>query len=235
MLVLAVDTAGEAGGVLLARAEDPTPGAMEILNSIVLEPRKFSTQLIPAIEEILKEHRLEISHLDAFAVFSGPGSFTGLRVGLSAVKAMAEVTGKPVIAVSRLAVMAAAVSNSEFAGETVHTLLDAGRGEFYHGIYRNGGRTCVSEALETMAVLKENLDSVPGVVVTSEPAVLASLNRLPGVILLQIPLAIVREALPLVVAAWRDGRFSDITQLDANYLRRAEPGAAGTAKPRTDV
>ena len=113
MLLLVVDTAGPTGGVLLA--EEVGGGAGEhradtetkILGEIELHPRLFSAELIPAIAALLRSHHRKLADLDAFAVVSGPGSFTGLRVGLSAVKAMAEVSGKPILTVSQLAVMAA--------------------------------------------------------------------------------------------------------------------------------
>ena len=124
MLVLMVDTAGSTGGVLLARIG--LPGTAEVLGEGGLETRAFSTQLIPSVGKLLHDNDLAVGDVDAFAVVAGPGSFTGLRVGISAVKAMAEVTARPVMAVSRLAMMAAA---DDSAGtETRHAVLDAGRG-----------------------------------------------------------------------------------------------------------
>lgn len=221
MLVLIVDTAGSSGGVLLARSA--LAGETEILGESGLEPREFSRQLLFAIAEIFERNRLELSDLDAFSVVSGPGSFTGLRVGLSAVKAMAEVTTKPVIAVSRLAMMAASVNHSS----AVHAVLDAGRGEFYHGIYREAGRVCVMESLETSASLLAGFERVSGLVVTSEPAVFALLSALPDLTLQQISFVGAREALPLALEAWQAGNFCDVASLDANYLRRIEPAVAG--------
>ena len=91
---------------------------------------------------------------------AGPGSFTGLRVGLSAVKAMAEVTGKPILTLSRLAIlasMAARLPSSERGVGAVHVVLDAGRGEFYLGVYRDAGKTRVAESFETLAALEEKI------------------------------------------------------------------------------
>jgi len=223
--LLAVDTAGETGNVLLARLE---AGAIEVLGEQFLEPRKFSTQMISSIAELLDANRLQLSDLDALAAISGPGSFTGLRVGLSALKAMAEATGKPVIAVSRLATMASAAGLP--AGQTVHAVLDAGRGEFYHGIYRDAGRTCIAESLASAGELLESVAGVPGPVVAWEPTVLSALRvAIPSPSPVEIPPVTARGALPLILAAWETGDFSDVAALDANYLRRvhAEP-AAGT-------
>jgi tRNA threonylcarbamoyladenosine biosynthesis protein TsaB len=234
MLALVVDTAGSTGGVLLARYDGGAkkPGETEVLGKSALPPREFSTQLISAIAELLQANQLALPAVDAFAVVSGPGSFTGLRVGLSAIKAMAEVTAKPVIAVSRLAIMA---SMGEGFDGLVHAVLDAGRGEFYHGAYRDAGEEYVAESLETLGNLATTFNRGPGLVVASEPNVLAALSALPSVAPCQIPYATVREALPLVLTAWQARRFTDVALLDANYLHRINPGivskAAGSPKP----
>lgn len=234
MLALVIDTAGSTGGVLLARHDGAAkkPGETEVLGENVLPPRQFSTQLISAIVELLQANQLALPELDVFAVVSGPGSFTGLRVGLSAVKAMAEVMATPVIAVSRLAIMA---SMAEGYDGLVHAVLDAGRGEFYHGAYRAAGEEYVAESLETLENLAAIFNRAPGLVVVSEPNVLAALSALPGVAPRQIPYATVQEALPLVITAWQARRFTDVALLDANYLHRIQPGiiskAAGNPKP----
>ncbi len=230
MRVLAIDTAGETGGVLVARNESASynRSETEILGTRVLEPRKFSMQLISAAEELLEANRWTLEDVDAIAVLSGPGSFTGLRVGLSAVKAMAEVTAKPIIALSRLAVMASsaeACGSETSADRIVHAVIDAGRGEFYHGIYRDGGWTCVAESLQTTNTLISSFRSLPGLIVASEPAVLDRLSG-SGEAPCQIPEITVREALPLIFASWRSQRFADVALLDANYLRRMEPKIA---------
>jgi tRNA threonylcarbamoyladenosine biosynthesis protein TsaB len=163
--------------------------------------------------------------VDAFAAVSGPGSFTGLRVGLSAVKAMAEVNGKPILTLSRLAIvasMAARLFQSEPADAPVHVVLDAGRGEFYHGMYRDAGKTRIAESFETLDVLAEGIRSQAGTVVVSEPAVSNLLRSIAGSTLREIPPPTVRDALPLVVAAWQARQFHDPADVDANYLRRSD-------------
>jgi tRNA threonylcarbamoyladenosine biosynthesis protein TsaB len=227
MLVLVVDTAGSTGGVLLARNESGAlnPAKTEVLGAGILQPREFSTQLVSSVAELFHSNQLALSQLDAFAVVSGPGSFTGLRVGLSAVKAMAEVTPKPVIALSRLAIMASMVEprdTDEGAAGLVHAVLDAGRGEFYHGIYRDAGWTRVAESLQTPTTLTTSFKSNPGIVIACEPVVLDALS---DVMPRQIPCVTVHEALPLILAAWQARRFTDVALLDANYLRHLAPHA----------
>lgn len=224
MLVLAIDTAGHTGGVLLARNDDPRlmPDQTEVLGVHALEPRKFSIQLISAIAEVLVLNQVVLADIDAIAVVSGPGSFTGLRVGLSAVKALSEGAARPIIALSRLGIMASMVESFGFqlsAEQGIHALLDAGRGEYYHGIYRDSGRTCVSESLDTVENLVESFAGLPGIVLASEANVVSALGEA-DVPICEIPPVSVREMLPLVFDAWQARRFVDVACLDANYVRK---------------
>jgi tRNA threonylcarbamoyladenosine biosynthesis protein TsaB len=126
MLLLAVDTSGKNGSLALVRAEDK---AFHVLELVPLTGRMYSAQLIPCLQEALARQNLKKTDLDAFAVASGPGSFTGLRVGLSTVKALSEVLHKPIAAVSVLEA-AARVTNVE--GHVI-VALDAGRKQVFVG------------------------------------------------------------------------------------------------------
>ena len=97
----------------------------------------FSAQLIPQIAELLSSNGFMKTAIGAFAVVSGPGSFTGLRIGLAAVKALAEVLSKPIAAVSLLEVCVLASG----AQGKVMSALDAGRSEVYVRGIRNP-RSC---------------------------------------------------------------------------------------------
>jgi tRNA threonylcarbamoyladenosine biosynthesis protein TsaB len=131
MLLLAVDTSGRDGSLALARVNGDT---VEIIEELMLAGGSFSAQLVPQTALLLKKHGYSKSDLVGLAVVSGPGSFTGLRVGLAAIKAVAEVLRIPVAAVSLLEAMAA---NAEHPGRVV-CILDAGRGDFYVGDYDAG-------------------------------------------------------------------------------------------------
>src|SRR5271170_7612083 len=133
MLLLAIDTSGKQGSIALARAGEPVAdgGDFEVIEIAPLLGGTFSAQLVPQIAELLSSNGFVRSDIGAFAVASGPGSFTGLRIGLAAVKALAEVLGKPIAAVSLLEVC---VVGSGLQGK-VMAALDAGRGEVYVGEY----------------------------------------------------------------------------------------------------
>src|SRR5208282_3885213 len=101
MLMLAIDTSGKNGSIALARV---TPGQsdVETIEVVPLAGGAFSAQLVPQIAALLEKLGYSKSDLGAFAAASGPGSFTGLRVGLAAIKALAEALQKPIVAVSLL-------------------------------------------------------------------------------------------------------------------------------------
>jgi len=133
MMLLALDTSGKNGSLALARV---TMGGNppEIVEEVALAGGTFSAQLVPQTAALLKKHGYGKGDLAGFAVVSGPGSFTGLRVGLAAIKAMAEILRKPIAAVSLLE----AVARTGRDQGRVFSVLDAGRGELYVGDYELG-------------------------------------------------------------------------------------------------
>ena len=124
MLILGVDTSGKDGSIALAEFEQGNVRTVEV---VALEGGTFSAQLVPQISDTLKRHGLSKRDIGGFAVVSGPGSFTGLRVGLAAIKALAEVLQRPIAAVSLLEAIARV---SELQGD-VTAALDGGRNEIY--------------------------------------------------------------------------------------------------------
>jgi tRNA threonylcarbamoyladenosine biosynthesis protein TsaB len=129
MLILAADTSGKQGSIALA--EGGVEAGFALIEVVAIAGGAFSAQLVPQIAALLRQHGYGKSDLDAFAVVNGPGSFTGLRVGLAAIKALAEALQKPIAAISLLE----AVACSGSARGRVLAALDAGRGELYVGDY----------------------------------------------------------------------------------------------------
>lgn len=213
MLFLAIDTSGKQGSIALARSGSD----FEIIETATLVGGAFSAQLVPQISEVLSRRRLTKHDIDAFAVASGPGSFTGLRVGLAAVKALAEVLGKPIAAVSLLE---ACVFSSQKTGK-VMAAMDAGRGEVYVGEYEVPATTG-QLACEYMLSKDDFLRRARGwVVVTPDPtlAETARVARLPVEVLPPISAAAVARL------GWRhiqDGKIVVADQLEANYIRRTD-------------
>ena len=136
MVVLAVDTSTEQGSLALARED-------ELLEMTALPSSRHSATLHGEIVHLLERHGLATHNIQGFAVAAGPGSFTGVRVGLTTVKGLAEVHQKPVVAVSTLETLAMA-AYAQFAGHTpamndgrvLLPLLDARRGQVFGAAYR---------------------------------------------------------------------------------------------------
>lgn len=99
---------------------------------IFLSDRSHCEQLIPAIDQLLNECHISLSDIDFFAASVGPGSFTGIRIGLATVKAFALAKNKKVIGVSSLEAMTQ--SNPDYSG-LICSMVSAGRGQFYAGIF----------------------------------------------------------------------------------------------------
>jgi len=133
-LLLATDTSGKNGSIALARVT-PGPSGVEIVEVVPLAGGAFSAQLVPQIAALLEKYGYRKSDLVAFAVVSGPGSFTGLRVGLAAIKALAEALQRPIAAISLLEAVAWSSTVRGAARGRVLAALDAGRGDVYAGDY----------------------------------------------------------------------------------------------------
>ncbi len=131
MRILAVDTATRS----LSVAVSDEGGVLS--ETLVHNRRTHSQTLMPAVDRVLAAAGLTAADIDAYAVVVGPGSFTGLRIGLAAVKGMAFAAGAPVVGVSSLA----ALAEGFYAAPLVCPLLDARKNEVYTACYRfNGDR-----------------------------------------------------------------------------------------------
>jgi tRNA threonylcarbamoyladenosine biosynthesis protein TsaB len=207
MRVLFINTAGGEGSVALADTEvSPAIVAMEVLPG-----RTSSERLVPAVRRLMEVRGFRLSELTAVVVVHGPGSFTGVRVGLSAAKGLSEAGGVGLIAVSRLALLAGSVDGEG----PVHAVLDAGRGEFYYGEYV--GRRCLREVL--MSGEDVLAAAAGGTVVVCEAKVAEALVWL-GPRVVAEPSA--GDALPFALERIAAGALDDVATLDANYLRRTD-------------
>lgn len=131
-LILAIDTA-----TLTASAAIVRDGAT--LAAGDADTGSHSERLMPLIAELMAEVGVTPAQLDAIAVGAGPGSFTGLRIGLATAKGLAFAAGKPLWLVSSLAALAWAMRDAAPPGALLVPALDARRGEIYAGFYRLDG------------------------------------------------------------------------------------------------
>jgi tRNA threonylcarbamoyladenosine biosynthesis protein TsaB len=137
--VLAVDTTTERGSVALAEG-DELRGEVRLVS-----PDGHSQRLLPAVEFLLGSLGLGPRDVEGFAVTTGPGSFTGLRVGLSTVQGLALASGRPCVGLSALDVLAFRVAGEARA---IVAMMDAYRGEVYGAVYDGDGRPAGPAAVE---------------------------------------------------------------------------------------
>ncbi len=148
MKVLGIDTSTSCGSVGLIDAES-------IISEYLLNiPVTHSERLLGAIELILKEARFAIGDLDGWAISLGPGSFTGLRIGVSTVKGLALATQKPVAGVSTLDVLAYQISSTPYL---ICPILDARKGEVFTAFYRYGEGNDLKRQSAYLAIKPEDL------------------------------------------------------------------------------
>ena len=122
-MLLALDSSTEACSVALYRDGD-------VVEDYSLIERGRAERLLPMVESLLEQAGVELGDMDAFAFGSGPGSFTGLRIGVAMIQGLAMSVDKPVVPVSSLAALVAR------HGGDVMALIDARMGQVYHGYYR---------------------------------------------------------------------------------------------------
>jgi tRNA threonylcarbamoyladenosine biosynthesis protein TsaB len=154
MRVLAIDTAL---GACAAAVLDTASGAVTAHESQTMS-RGHAEALMPLIARVMERARLDFSELDRIAVTTGPGSFTGLRVGIAAARGLGLAAGKPVVGLTTLAAYAAPLIA---ANDTlpVAAAIDARHDHLYLQVFGVGGRTLVSPRL---APLREALRAAAG-------------------------------------------------------------------------
>jgi tRNA threonylcarbamoyladenosine biosynthesis protein TsaB len=224
-LILAIDTCGPTGSVALARLMN---GFAEIISQTELEGRNYSATLIAAVANLLTNAKIQLDQLHAIVAVNGPGSFTGVRIGLSAVKGLAEFHQIPVVAVSRLEVLA-------WKAQSQSSALDAHRQEVFLRLATSG-----SDPKERLAGPDELAvrDHPNGrIAVCDEAAAVLLQNAWPDVQQIRVEAPTAADALNLCKDRIAAGNFADLALLDAHYLRRSDAeifgAATKAAKPQT--
>jgi len=209
-VILSVDTTSEFGSIALTEGD-------RIVEEIPLySPDGFGHILFQRIQQSLARHDVNVDQLDCLAAASGPGSFTGVRVGLTAVKGLAEASGKRVVAVSNLKALA-------FFGTAPlrATVLDARRGEVYGAIYNDRLELVAPEVVTKFPVWLEMLPACPfEFIATDFSPFRASADP-------KIPVIEARRALAAAIGhiastEYQSGRARDPAEIDANYVRRSD-------------
>lgn len=204
--ILAVDTTGEFGSIALSDGG-------RLLEEVSLRaPEGFGHVLFDVIQALLDRHGLGLADLLGFASASGPGSFTGVRVGLAAVKGLAEATGRKVVAVSNLAALA------WFGTRPLRAVvMDARRGEIYGAVYDASLRLVQDEVVMKFADWVATLPE--GDVELIAQGFVPPHTELP---VTPAPAALAGAIASIAALRFASGLARDPAEIDANYVRRSD-------------
>jgi tRNA threonylcarbamoyladenosine biosynthesis protein TsaB len=212
-LILGVDTCGPAGSIALGWVFED---GLELLGEGTIAGGELSVGLVRGIAGLLSAAGFGIEELAGIVAVAGPGSFTGIRVGLAVVKGIAEARRLPVVTLSRLALLAE-------AGKAERAVLDAHRGQYYCGLYANGlDEHGAREMLLTAGEINA-MGGLRGRVAVCEETVAQSLEELcgePELVRVAAPTA--ADAIRASLGKWQAGRLADVATLDGYYLRGAD-------------
>lgn len=150
MLVFGIDTCCMAATAALMNDD------IMVAQTVVNQNKTHSQIMMPQIEQMFKAAEVDPMLVDAYAAAVGPGSFTGVRIGVATAKAMAQGAGKPCIAVSTLEALA---YSSKYFDGVIAPILDARRGQVYNALFSGGvdglERLCPDRALSLDELLEE--------------------------------------------------------------------------------
>ena len=228
-LLVGIDTCGAVGSMALARVEE---GRLRALGEQTLTSGEFAGSILVALERLLTAAGCTAQQIDGVVVVHGPGSYTGIRVGVATAKGLADGRGIPLLAVSRLRVM-------EQVSGVGCVALDAWRGQMFVGLRADDGRW--RERLVTAGEFSVSEDGLrlPGRVAVCEESVAQLLETVAEevrVVRVADPGSAVgaAQALETVLQRWLAGEADDAAALDGHYLRGSEMVAgaqAGQAGP----
>ena len=231
MLILGLETATKTGGVAILSDQGVLA---EYTLSIEVT---HSERLMTTVDRVLSDSGTPWAAIDGFAVSIGPGSFTGLRIGVSTVKGLALTTGKPVAAVPTLKALAWSMPAS---AHPLCPLFDARKKEVYAALFRHEQGVLTTVMAERVMTLRELSDEVSGqTVFTGEGAILFhdEIRSLFGARALFAPLsAIVPSAANVAeigLGMLRAGEETDPDALTPLYIRRPEAEVAWEKRYRS--
>ena len=219
--MLAIDTCGPSGSVALGRLAGRD---LEVLGQIELEGRTYSATLVAAVRELLASAGVGLGDLGGIVAVNGPGSFTGVRVGLSAVKGLAGAHGTPVVAFSRLLVLARKSGVPSSA-------LDAHRSEVFLRLELLDANRKSSEPVELLAGAAELAAAQPPlrVAVCDDAAGQLLGAAWPETQIVRTGPPTASDALRLGESRLTAGIYADLALLDGHYLRRSDAEIFGEA------
>ena len=185
-----------------------------------------SERLMTAISQVLSQSGIDLRGIDAFAVASGPGSFTGLRIGLSTVKGLSYATGKPVVTVPTLEAFA---WNFPYSRYPVCLMLDARRGEVYSALFRWQDEKFIREIEEVSIAPDDILSRLRGDILFAGEGVLVYKDIITKTMGRRAWVAPADKMVPapsnvalLGLKKTEQGKFTDPFKAVPFYIRRSE-------------
>jgi tRNA threonylcarbamoyladenosine biosynthesis protein TsaB len=208
-VILSIDTTSEFGSIALTEAN-------VVVEEIALHsPEGFGHVLFGHIQHLLEKNGTTVHQMECFAAASGPGSFTGVRIGLAAAKGLAEATGKRIVAVSNLRALA-------FFGSAPLRVpvIDARRGEVYAAVYNSELEIVMPEVVLKFEAWLQKLEKL-------HRGTYEFISTVPMDGAGAVPLVTAPPALAAAIGhiGWDDfttGHSSDPAEIDANYVRRSD-------------
>jgi tRNA threonylcarbamoyladenosine biosynthesis protein TsaB len=232
VLTLSLDTSSLAGSLAVLR-DDSLLGVISTRSE-----ENYSSRMFRHLDFLLADLSLHLHDFDLFSVAAGPGSFTGLRIGLTAAKAWAEVYNKPVVGVSALEAVAIQSLPAKYSASNllIVPVLDARRGQIYSAFYRAKDSRLHLEGDQAVMTSEELLNEVQNrsegtsiVIATPESQLISdALSRFEisapsDSPTLQVVSPVLAPSIGLLgYASAQRGEFSDALTLDANYVRRSD-------------
>ena len=221
MKILSIETSTMLGGVAII---DETAGL--IAETRLNVKTTHSERLMTAVNNTLVQSELTLADIDVFAVAAGPGSFTGLRIGLSTVKGLSYATGKPVVTVPTLEAFA---WNFPYCSYPLCLMLDARRSEVYATVYR-WEENSFSTVLECISIRPETLlETLQGRVLFAGEGVLVYREKVLAIMKERAVIAPMDKMVPspanvamLGMAKAKRGEFAEISQAVPAYVRKSE-------------
>jgi tRNA threonylcarbamoyladenosine biosynthesis protein TsaB len=203
MLTLAMDTAAEIGSIALVDARGV------IADTRLEASGGFGQVLFREVEALLARANVRLPDIELYAAASGPGSFTGVRIGLAAIKGLAEVAGKPAVGISNLEALA------QFGSAALRApIIDARRGEVFAALIGCDGEEVIPASVLRFA------DFIAQVGNRTVEFIAAGFD--PGVAFIPAPQELAATIARLAMMRCVSGAICDPATIEANYVRRSD-------------
>jgi tRNA threonylcarbamoyladenosine biosynthesis protein TsaB len=215
MYILAIDTATNCGGAALSLDR-------EVIGLVISKVSlRYSETILDMVDFLLVQHRIDLAKIDCFAVATGPGSFTGVRIGLTTVKSFCQALDKPVVGISSLEALAHRFGQS---GSPIAPMMDAGRQQIYGAFFKMEGSSIHPQQEAQVLAPEEWLKGLPagGCLIAGDGAGLYrdTISKVkPDAQVLETDNQIVDQLCPLAFQRFQQGSSITAHQLKATYVR----------------